>query len=365
MRVFTEEEINTMRAIIAPLSDWYRLHARLLPWRRSADPYRVWISEIMLQQTRIAAVLNYYTRFTAELPDLASLADAEEDRLLKLWQGLGYYNRARNLQKAARVLMTDYGGRFPPDYDAIRALPGIGDYTAGAIASICFGLPVPAIDGNVLRILTRLLGAPDDIAEESTKKAYRLLLLPLMPGPASGTFNQALMELGQLICLPNGAPLCGECPLASLCAARIHGLTDTLPVKKRPKARRREVRTVWLIFSGTRVALRRRPANGLLAGLWEYPNTPASENADVFPWPELPLFAAPREVCRGVHIFSHIEWHMTAMQCESCSDTLPKDWVWADAAALKERYAVPNAFQFTEAFLRERLNAPAASQPSE
>ena len=202
-----------------PLIRWYREHARALPWRSDPTPYHVWISEIMLQQTRVAAVLGYYRRFLAELPGVAELAAAEEDRLMKLWQGLGYYSRARNLQKAARQIMEEHGGRFPHTYEGIRALAGVGDYTAGAISSIAFGLPVPAVDGNVLRVVSRIAGYDGDITRPETRRRVGEALGRVMPLEAPGEFNQALMELGATVCLPNGAPLCERCPAAHLCRA--------------------------------------------------------------------------------------------------------------------------------------------------
>ena len=228
-----------------PLLQWYRENARVLPWRSDPTPYHVWISEIMLQQTRVAAVLDYYRRFLAELPTVADLAAVEEDRLMKLWQGLGYYNRARNLQKAARQIMEDHGGVFPDTYEAIHALSGIGDYTAGAISSIAFGIPEPAVDGNVLRVVARITGDDGDIMKPDTKARMGAALKRVMPVDAPGDFNQALMELGATVCLPNGAPLCDQCPAKEFCVARLTERTGELPVKAAKKARRVEERTVW------------------------------------------------------------------------------------------------------------------------
>ena len=265
-----------------PLLQWYRENARVLPWRSDPTPYHVWISEIMLQQTRVAAVLDYYRRFLAELPTVADLAAVEEDRLMKLWQGLGYYNRARNLQKAARQIMEDHGGVFPNTYEAIHALAGIGDYTAGAISSIAFGIPEPAVDGNVLRVTARITGDDGDIMKPDTKARMGAALKRVMPVEAPGDFNQALMELGATVCLPNGAPLCDQCPTKDFCTARLTERTGELPVKAAKKARRVEERTVFLIFRDGAVALRRRKSRGLLAGLWEYPG--AIRQAHFYPY---------------------------------------------------------------------------------
>ncbi len=339
-------ESDILSQLVLPLLQWFSEHARTLPWRSDPTPYHVWVSEIMLQQTRVAAVLDYYRRFMEALPGPAELAAVDEDRLMKLWQGLGYYNRARNLQKAARQVMEEFHGVFPGTYEEIRSLAGVGDYTAGAIASIAFGLPVPAVDGNVLRVLARILGDGRDISLQQTKDWARARLMEVIPLQCPGIFNQALMELGATVCLPNGAPLCEQCPAAELCAARRTGRIGELPVKAAKKARRVEERTVFLLFHNGCVALRQRPKRGLLAGLWEYPNALRGEE---------PLegwgISVPKLAFGGTgkHIFSHIEWHMTAQLGETESGTLPDGWVWASPQELREVYAVPNAF---DAFAR-------------
>ena len=326
-----------------PLLLWYRDNARDLPWRRQPTPYRVWISEIMLQQTRVAAVLDYYRRFLQAAPTVEDLAALPEDALMKLWQGLGYYSRARNLQKAARQIVEERGGVFPNTYEEIRALPGVGDYTAGAVASIAFGLPVPAVDGNVLRVVTRITGDEGEITAPAVKKRITAALAQVIPLDAPGAFNQALMELGATVCLPNGAPLCERCPAAHLCRAFQEGTTHLIP-KKAPKKPRKVVELrVYLLFCGDKVALRRRGKRGLLAGLWEYPNEEASA------WDLAAQLGLDPEnltqVGQGKHIFTHIEWHMTAFQAQLPQDALPEDWVWADRADLEREYALPNAFQ--------------------
>ena len=346
------QEGKLERAVF-PLLKWYQENARVLPWRTDHSPYRVWVSEIMLQQTRVAAVIGYFERFMTALPTPQTLAEVPEDALMKLWQGLGYYNRARNLQKAARQIVTDYGGELPPDYDAIRALPGVGDYTAGAIASIAFGLPVPAVDGNVLRVISRILGDGRDIGRQDTKNAVRELLLTVLPREAPGQFNQALMELGAVVCLPNGAPLCEQCPVRELCAAHLEERTAELPVKTAKKKRRSEERRVWLIFRNGRVALRRRPSKGLLAGLWEYPNELADDKNWLERWH---ISAVSRENAgTGKHIFTHVEWQMTAEAVCAGADNLPEGWIWASARELEQVYAVPNAFQSFLPTVMERL----------
>lgn len=330
-----------------PLLVWYRENARVLPWRSDPTPYHVWVSEIMLQQTRVAAVLDYYRRFLEALPTVEALAACPEERLMKLWQGLGYYSRVRNLQKAARQVMERFDGKFPAAYEDILTLAGIGEYTAGAIASIAFGQAVPAVDGNVLRVVSRLTGDRRDMSDLKVKGAVRTALLEVIPKESPGDFNQALMELGATVCLPNGAPLCHRCPAAEFCAAHLTDCAQELPVKPPKKARKVEERTVYLIFRSGRVALRRRPARGLLAGLWEYPN-------ELSPWP-CPVEGKLEFAAAGKHIFTHKEWHMTAYTVEAEGEALPPGWVWADKAALWTEYAVPSAFQSFAHMVEERL----------
>ncbi len=321
---------------------WYDGAKRDLPWRRDRDPYRIWVSEIMLQQTRVAAVLGYFARFMEAFPTVEALAAAPEEQLMKLWQGLGYYSRARNLQKAARQIVEDYGGQFPRDYASLRALAGVGDYTAAALASIAFGQPLPAVDGNLLRVTARVLGDRTDITTTQGKKHFTQALREIIPLQDPGRFNQAMMDLGAMVCLPNGAPLCEKCPAAEFCVAHREGIAGELPVKPPKKARRVEERTVWFLFRAGKVALRKRPAKGLLAGLWEYPNALAGEGSPLSLWgleTGEPAFAGT-----GTHIFTHVEWRMTAQRCEVRGEDLPEGWVWADRAHLRDRYAVPSAF---------------------
>lgn len=335
------ERSTSLSHLVLPLLEWFRDHQRVLPWRSDPTPYHVWVSEIMLQQTRVAAVLGYYKRFMEALPTVSDLAQVEDDQLLKLWQGLGYYNRARNLKKAAQQVMTQFGGQFPASYTDLLSLAGVGDYTAGAIASIAFGLPEPAVDGNVLRVITRITGDLSDISQAATKRAIRSALAEIIPVRAPGDFNQALMELGALVCLPNGAPDCAHCPAHAFCVAHLEGKTAQIPVKGAKKPRQIEERTVYLLFYAGHVALRRRPAKGLLAGLWEFPNELTSENTTATWGLEL----SQAEVCgAGRHIFTHREWHMTGKRLQLDCDALPEGWVWADEQALREQYAVPNAF---------------------
>ena len=334
-----------------PLLEWYRDNARTLPWRTDPTPYHVWVSEIMLQQTRVAAVLDYYARFMEELPDVAALAAVPEGRLMKLWQGLGYYSRARNLQAAARQIMAEHGGVFPTDYAQVRALKGVGDYTAGAICSIALGQPVPAVDGNVLRVVTRINGDQRNITAQATKKAIADQLQPIIPLHAPGKFTQAMMELGATVCLPNGTPQCQRCPARDFCVACAQDSWSRIPVKAPKRPRRVEERTVWLLFHQGRVALRQRPAKGLLAGLWEFPN----ELRDQQPpeWQGEPLCGPFAGVAR--HIFSHVEWHLTARRVHLEGDKLPQGWVWCTWQELKEVYAVPSAFDGVLDVVKEEI----------
>ncbi|MCF0123461.1 MAG: A/G-specific adenine glycosylase [Ruminiclostridium sp.] len=335
-----------------PLLDWYRDNARDLPWRREPTPYRVLVSEIMLQQTRVAAVLDYFARFMEVFPTVRDLADAPEDQLMKLWQGLGYYSRARNLQKAARQIITDWGGKFPTEYKDLRALAGVGEYTAAALASIAFGRPVPAVDGNLLRVSARIMGDSTDVTTAKGKKHFTEALREIIPLEEPGRFNQAMMDLGATVCLPNGAPLCRVCPAADFCCAHLEGRTEEIPVRPAKKARRVEDRVVWFFFNGGRVAIRRRPDKGLLAGLWEYPNEPDGDEPPAA-WGLQP--GGTEFAGTGVHIFTHVEWHMTARKCYLQEDRLPEGWVWADKASLRDRYAVPSAFAPFRTLVEEEL----------
>ena len=361
-----ESEMLLLEKIVRPLLSWYEENARILPWRKDQEPYHVWVSEIMLQQTRVEAVKPYYARFLSALPDLKSLADVSEERLLKLWEGLGYYSRVRNMQKAARNIMTEHGGNFPKTLDEIRKLPGIGDYTAGAIASISFGISEPAVDGNVLRVIMRVLNRRDDILLPATKKTVRDELRKVMESAAvytPGAFNQSLMELGALLCVPNGEPHCTECPLRNLCLARKNGSVSLLPVRKKKAGRRIEERTVLLLLDGEKAAIRRRPNTGLLAGLYEFPSVLGYPSEKELIREVQKLGYSPIRFIRlpdAKHVFSHVEWHMRgyAVRIEEDTARIEEDTarteedaamadgeiIWANQAALKSRYAMPSAF---------------------
>ena len=383
-KTFEKREPERYREAVPSLLFWYDYNARFLPWREDPTPYHVWISEIMLQQTRVEAVRAYYDRFLTELPDVQSVAEASEDRLVKLWEGLGYYSRVRNIAKAAKVLCDKHNGQLPADYALLRELPGIGDYTAGAIASIAFGIPVPAVDGNVLRVFARVTGYRGGIRSDSFKKQVGEQLRraiteysekptgassaqphptkvqsapvahPTKVQSAPGRFNQAVMDLGATVCIPNGKPYCEDCPLSHLCAAFGEDLTAEIPAKTEKKARPVEKRTVLVITDGERVLLHRRPEKGLLAGMWEFPGV-AGELSP----------AAAKKAAAGIlrreseekglhakrlpdsrHVFSHVEWEMRGYRIVVPETIAPEaEYSWATPREIREERGVASAFR--------------------
>ena len=360
-----ENGTEYLKAGVEPLLQWYETHRRPLPFRDAPTPYRVWISEIMLQQTRIEAVLPRYEAFLRALPTVQALAEVSEAALLKLWEGLGYYSRARHLRQAAQQMMQQYGGELPADFAALRALPGIGDYTAGAIASIAYGIAVPAVDGNVLRVLARLLCYREDVLQGKPRAYLSRVAAALVPEDRPGMFNEAVMELGETVCLPNGEPKCDVCPLGGLCAARREGCAAQLPVRIPKTKRRTERRTVFVVVSDerpARVLLHRRPETGLLAGLWELPNF-EGEEAEAALQRECPLQVldrAPLPAAR--HLFSHITWEMTGIRLTvPPTAALPDGYLWAGAEALTEQYALPSAFRAYAGSLPDQLRGAAAT----
>ena len=350
----TENE-RLIRESVPRIISWYASERRDLPWRRDPTPYQVWVAEVMLQQTRIGAVLGYYERFLHALPTVEELASADDDLLMKLWEGLGYYSRARNLKKAAGVVVRDYGGKLPDTVRELKKLPGVGDYTAGAIASIAYGQPEPAVDGNVLRIILRLLACGDNVAGPRVKTSVtRLLRLHYPSGREAALLTEGIMELGEMLCLPSGEARCESCPVRELCRAHAAGEVSRYPMKTPKKERRQEKRTVLLLHCGEKYALRRRPNRGLLAGLWECPNLegwlPAEEAAA---WVEGQgsgvLSCAPCGETR--HIFTHLEWHMRGYDV-SCKREIP-GCEWKTPAEIKEGFSIPTALRAYQKCIEE------------
>ncbi|MEE1229409.1 MAG: A/G-specific adenine glycosylase [Lachnospiraceae bacterium] len=334
--------------------EWYDAHHRILPWRSDPTPYHVWISEIMLQQTRVEAVKEYYHRWMQELPDVGSLAQAPEGQLLKLWEGLGYYNRVRNLRAAATQVMEDYGGEIPSHFEDLQKLKGIGEYTAGAIASIACGERVPAIDGNVYRVFTRVLGDNRDVTKAAVKKDIHKEVMRVMPD-RPGDYNQAIMDIGATICLPNGVPLCSQCPLEPICQAHKEGKELAYPNKPAKKKRRTCQLGVLLIQVGNRFVLHRRPKKGLLPNLWEFPNmelTSKDSTEETVEKTVQRLGIKDYQIERIVdnrHIFSHVEWEMRGyhVRLEGISKEMLENrgWVLANQEEMAKSYAIPAAFE--------------------
>ena len=345
-----------MKETVRPLVEWFRENQRDLPWRKRMDAYRVWISEIMLQQTRVEAVKPYYERFLKELPDVKALAEVPEDRLLKLWEGLGYYNRARNLKEAACQIMEKYGGRFPETYEEIRGLKGIGNYTAGAVSSFVYGIRKPAVDGNVLRVVTRITADGSDIAKAGTRTKVEREVEEVIPAEAAGDFNQSLIELGAIVCVPNGEPKCGICPVSGICLAHAQGRETEFPVKAKKKERRIEKRTILVFRDNEKTAVRKRPDTGLLAGLYEFPGTEGhlKQSEAVRYAKSLGLMPIRiKKLGSAKHIFSHVEWHMVGYEVMVDEleknmreqDAAPGEIVFAELRELKEHYPMPSAFE--------------------
>ena len=333
-----------------PLLSWFRQNAREMPWRSDPTPYHVLLSEIMLQQTRVEAVRGYYARFLEAFPTVDALAAAEEQAVLKRWEGLGYYSRARNLHAAARQIAAQ---GFPDTFEGLLALPGVGRYTAGAVASIAFGLREPCVDGNVLRVLTRYCADTRCIDGQSARRWAEDTLRPLLPKERPGDLNQAVMELGALVCVP-GEPRCGLCPLAADCAGLGQGLASALPVRAEKRPRRVEERTVFLLLCGDFAALRRRPDGGVLAGLWEYPNVSGAldrEQARVWLFAQGAGETCPEPLPAARHIFTHMEWSMTGYAVRL--PALLPGFEWVPYDALLRSYPIPTAFRrYSEALAR-------------
>ena len=349
-----------MEKLVKPLLEWYDKHARVLPWRETPTPYRVWVSEIMLQQTRVEAVKPYYERFMNRLPDIKSLSEVQDDELLKLWEGLGYYNRARNLKKAAILIMEEYGGKMPEAYEELLKLPGIGHYTAGAVSSIAYGHPEPAVDGNVLRILSRAIRYEKDILLQTSKNEMEEMVREMIPYDRAGAFTQAMMELGATVCVPNGNPHCEECPWRESCEAHINGCETDYPHKAPKKARTIEEYTILIIQDADKTAIRKRPDKGLLAGMYEFPWVEGFRSGDevleiVKEMGYAPLFI--RELTEAKHIFTHREWHMKgyAVRVDELTEKKESGLLFVGGRETEDKYPMPAAFCAYTEYLNIRI----------
>lgn len=340
------KEKEQLKKITRPIVLWYQENKRMLPWREDKSAYAIWISEIMLQQTKIEAVKSYYARFMKEIPDIQTLANIPEERLLKLWEGLGYYNRARNLKKAAIQIQEEYLGKMPNTYENIVKLAGIGEYTAGAIASIAFKEKIPAVDGNVLRVLSRILASNKDVLLPATKKEMTAILQEIMPEEA-GDFNEGLMELGETICIPKGTPFCEKCPVQDYCEARRLNLTEQIPVRIQKVKRKQKKKTVFFLIYQDKIAIQKRKNKGLLGGLYEFPNIDywikKSEIDSVLEgWNLEKKNAKIEEFEEKNHIFSHVEWKMKPIMVEVKKANT--DFIWVTEKEINTKYAMPTAF---------------------
>ncbi len=347
-----KKEVPSKTVIAGPLSRWYQRTARDLPWRKTSDPYAIWISEIMLQQTQVATVVGYFKRFMERFPTVEKLAKARLDSVLKQWEGLGYYSRARNMHKAAQEIVKRFGGHLPSTKDELLTLPGIGQYTAGAIASIAFGRREPVVDGNVTRVLCRVFCIEEDPRDASVQKELWSIAENLLPRSNIGDFNQALMELGSEICTPR-APRCHECPLRRACLAHLHGRETSLPVRSPKKTIPSFTVVVGVIYKKGRILIDRRKPEGLLGGLWEFPGGKQESGESL----EEALHREVREeigitirVDRPLavidHAYSHFRIRMHAFECTwlsgepTCHDCTAVKWV---RPAELSKYAFPAA----------------------
>ena len=344
-----------MNKITEKLISWYQENKRDLPWRHTKNPYFIWISEIMLQQTRVEAVKVYYERFIKELPTLEDLANVKEDKLLKLWEGLGYYSRVRNMQKTAKILIKKGFKNLPNTKEELLSLPGIGAYTAGAILSIAFDIPTPAIDGNVYRVLGRVYKIEDSISKNSTNKIYEEKINKLLPKDQASSFTQSFMDLGSEICTPK-SPKCSECPLRLECKAYKENKMENYPVKDKKIEQKIEERIVFLFVCKNKVAIRQRENKGLLASLYEFPNT-----LDLSSVKEIEntlidksiSFLSVTEIGEAKHIFSHKIWYMKGYVIELKKPL--NEFLWVTKGELKNKYSIPSAFSYFYEYITERI----------
>ncbi len=352
--LYSNKDEKRASVLVTALKDWYEKNQRDLVWRQTREPYRIWVSEIMAQQTRITAVLPYYKRFMERFPTIEDLANAGVDDVLKSWEGLGYYSRAHNLLKTAKIVQSEYGGEFPTSITLLRKLPGIGEYTAGAIASICYNLPEPAVDGNVLRVFARLEDNEMDIGVTATKKGLTAFVKELMPIDEPGIFNQSLMELGALVCLPKN-PLCNECPVSFLCKAKKLGKQSELPKKAAKKALKEVAKTVLLVMNARHEVLIRQRDEALLKGLWEFYSlekeldaSEAKRHLETAGFVVKQIFP----IGTSTHIFTHLKWKMCGYLCEVEEDIAPCGFEFVSIGEMRKR-ALPTAIQIYRDYLLE------------
>lgn len=337
------------------LLQWYDHTARLLPWRDNPSPYRIWISEIMLQQTRVETVKPYFENFMKELPTIQDLTSISDDKLLKLWEGLGYYSRAKNLKKAARIIVEEMDGELPTNVEKLLTLPGIGPYTSGAIASIAFGVRVPAVDGNVLRVMARVTANTGDIKNQKVKKEIGDIVSHILPEKRVGDFNQGLMELGATICIPKGLPKCDQCPIQFVCEGYSQGIESTIPLKSMKKVRKIECKTIFIINNNDNIALRQRPSDGLLSNLWEFPHVDGHLSLEECKAKMKKMNIVPNHITplnNSKHLFTHLEWHMIGYLISIENDPKNPEFVWATKDEIKDKYSIPSAFkEYTKMYL--------------
>lgn len=329
------------------LLSWYDANKRILPWRNQKDPYRIWVSEIMLQQTRVTTVIPYYERFISQIPDVKHLATVDDEILYKFWQGLGYYRRAQNMKKAAEVIQQQLSGVLPRSFAEWILLPGIGPYIAGAIASIAYGEKITAVDGNVIRVFSRLYGIDIPMDDRRLKPTVEGLVNSLLPDQTIGDFNQALMEIGATICLPNAFPKCECCPFTDICLALTENKVADYPISGMKKTRSVEKKTVLLIKHGDLIALRKRPDGGLLGNLWEFPNVEGHLDKHEIEAVALSFAITPISIIRKddkKHIFTHKEWQMQSYQIEAKSIDKQSPFTWVRKSNLHDAYPLPKAF---------------------
>ncbi len=337
---------DVLAEMVSPLCFWYQQNKRVLPWRENRDPYRVWVSEIMLQQTRVEAALPYYQRFLEALPTVEALAAAPLEQLLKLWEGLGYYSRVKNMQKAAQVVVDAYDGHFPADVKKLASLPGIGAYTAGAIASIAFNLPAPAVDGNVLRVVARLTNDDADIMLPQTKKRVEIALSKVYSlAEDCGDFTQAIMELGALVCIPGGTPKCDACPLSSLCLAKQCGREKILPIRIAKKEKKLMKRTIFLLEHEGEFALVKRPEQGVLAGMWEFVSVEGhmTEKQAAVKLQDIGCAEHIEPLISSKHVFTHLIWDMKSYYVRVLEKA--PQFTWIEPEKLKNEIALPSAMK--------------------